>query len=90
MRKLPASVLESRGAFDKDPQRRRVDPISQGDLGKAPAYFTEEEAIVWDELKSIIPEGLAKQADRWICEIAARFMFKFRTSAGRSSNVERS
>jgi hypothetical protein len=86
-RKLPSSVLEARGSFAHDPQRKRVDPISQGDLGKAPAYFTEEEAIVWDELKSIIPEGLAKNADRWICEIAARFMFKFRTTGLKSPEL---
>jgi hypothetical protein len=79
MTKLPASVLEARGAFEKDPQRKRVDPVASGDLGNAPGYFTDGERKVWKELKGQIPEGVAKSADRMIVEICCRLMFKYRS-----------
>lgn len=70
--------MEARGAFEKDPQRRRVDPVAVGDLGDAPAYFSEAEQAVWAEIKATLPPGLAKSADRLLVEIASRLMAKFR------------
>lgn len=87
MRKLPASVLEAKGAFDKDPQRRRVDPIAQGDLGDAPSYFNAEQQAIWDELKNQLPEGLAKAADRMMAEVTVRLMYKLRTQGLNSSET---
>jgi hypothetical protein len=85
--KLPSSVLEARGSFKKDPKRKRVDPVVTGDLGEAPAYFHEDERAIWDELKGIIPVGLAKSADRWMVEIAARYMAKFRDTGLKSTEL---
>lgn len=87
MRKLPASVLEARGSFDKDPQRRRVDPVASGDLGEAPGYFSDDLRAIWNELKCQLPEGLAKSADRMMAEIAVRLMFKLRTQGLNSSET---
>ena len=78
MRKLPAAVLEAKGAFAINPERRRIDPVTTGDLGTAPAYFTPEETAIWDELKQQIPVGLAKSADRFLAEITVKLMTKFR------------
>jgi hypothetical protein len=77
-RKLPAAVLEAKGAFDHDPQRRRIDPVATGELGESPAYFNEAQGTIWDELKVQLPIGLAKSADRCMFEIAVRLMDRFR------------
>src|ERR1700733_5090681 len=77
-RKLPAALLEAKGAFDHDPQRRRVDPVATGDLGNAPSYFNDAQGKIWEELKAQLPVGLAKSADRCIFEIAVRLMDRFR------------
>lgn len=79
-KKLPASVLEAKGSFDHDPQRRRKDPVAFGDLGGSPAYFTKPQVEIWEELKQQLPVGLAKSADRSIFEIVCRLMEKFRTT----------
>lgn len=86
-RKLPASVLEAKGAFEKDPQRKRVDPVATGDLGTAPAYFNEVQSGVWEELKAQLPVGLAKSADRCIFEIAVRLMDRFRREGLKSTEL---
>lgn len=87
MRKLPASVLEANGAFEKDPQRRRKDPVTTGELGRPPAYFDDAQKAMWKELKAQMPQGLAKSADRWLCEVACRYMLKFRTTGLNASEL---
>lgn len=78
-RKLPAAVLEAKGAFDKDPQRRRVDPVATGDLGNPPLYFTAAQKDLWNEVKAVIPPGLAKSPDRFHFEILIRLLDKYRS-----------
>jgi phage terminase small subunit len=87
MRRLPASVLEAKGAFEKNPERKRVDPVAIGDLGNAPSYFDKDEKDIWKELKSQLPQGLAKSADRFMVEIACKLMRKFRTAGLNSSEL---
>lgn len=86
-RRLPASVLEAKGAFTKDPQRKRIDPVSSGELGEAPSYFSDEQRTIWNELKETLPPGLAKSADRMMAEISVRLMHKFRTSGLTASEL---
>ena len=79
MRKLSAAVAESRGYFDQHPERQRVDVIAKGDLGRPPIYFDKALKALWKELKTQIPTGVAKTADRWMVEVACKLMHKFRT-----------
>jgi phage terminase small subunit len=76
--KLPASVLEARGSFKKNPKRRRIDLEATGEVGNAPAYFLKNQRDIWKELKSILPKGLAKSPDKWMLELAVTYMDKFR------------
>src|SRR5580700_1399086 len=80
MKRLPASVLEANGAFDKNPNRQRVDLEAHGELGNAPTYFTKDQVAIWHEIKEQLPVGLAKSADRMIVEIACRLMHTYRTT----------
>jgi hypothetical protein len=86
-KRLPASVLEAKGAFEKDPKRKRVDPVATGDLGKAPSYFTDTQIRIWEELKCQLPVGLAKSADRCIFEIAVCLMDRFRSVGLKSTEL---
>lgn len=77
--RTPTNILELRGSFQHDPQRRRPDePIPAGDLGQAPRHLTAAQRRVWRELAEIVPPGVLGDSDRWIVEIAARLMAKLR------------
>jgi phage terminase small subunit len=76
--RLPASILKARGSFKINPGRKRVDPEAQGKLGQPPKYFTPSQKAIWKELKEILPKGLCKSADRWVCEVACVLMDEFR------------
>jgi hypothetical protein len=75
-------VLERRGAFKHDPQRKRDrldEPKPAAELGEPPEYFTEELIAIWDELAGVCPAGVLTNADRWLVELACQLMLKFRT-----------
>lgn len=75
----PTEVLELKGAFRKDPQRRRpVGPKSKRPLGSCPEYFGEDEAIVWAEVETMAAAGVLTSADRFIVEVLSRLVAKFR------------
>ena len=77
--RTPSKILELRGSFQHDPQRRRpAEPVPVGELGQAPRYLTPAQRRVWRELAEIVPPGVLGNSDRWIVEIAARLMAKMR------------
>jgi len=73
------SVLEGRGAFKKNPGRRRVEPKVSGPIGEPPDYFTEEEKSAWREIVRIAPLDVLSVADSLVVELAARLMVMFRS-----------
>lgn len=80
--RTPTKLLELRGAFKHDPKRaseRAGEPQPSGPLGEPPAYFTEELAAIWRELSALAPAGVLTNMDRWLVELAAQLMLKFRT-----------
>lgn len=85
--RLPSAVLEARGTFIKNPDRRRTDAISEGELGEAPDYFNPDQTQVWNEIKSQLPTGIAKSADRMWVEIASVLMLRFRTEKTHATNI---
>lgn len=81
----PTAELELRGAFRKDPKRRRKDPETAGPLGEPPAGWSEELKAVWYELADIAPIQVLRVRDRWIVETACRLMYAQRTDPDMSS-----
>jgi hypothetical protein len=77
----PTAVLELTGAFRKNPQRRRTDPVATGPLGDPPAHFTAELVSMWHELASLCPPGVLTASDRFLVEIAAVLMLRVRKQA---------
>jgi hypothetical protein len=76
----PTEVLLLNGAFKHDPKRARpIGPKADAPLGDPPPYFTETERACWLEAVGNAPAGVLTSADRFIVEIAARLIAKFRT-----------
>ena len=72
------AVLEATGSFDKNPQRRRSEPMASDEMGPPPTYFDEDECAVWLELVETSPKGVLKNSDRSALEIATALLSDFR------------
>lgn len=69
----PTKVLELRGSFDKDPQRRKArqhEPKVDAPLGPPPAYLDSSEVDRWADVAKMAP--WLTVADRVPVEIVAR------------------
>jgi phage terminase small subunit len=76
--RLPTEVLTLRGAFTKDPQRKRPPEAKAAPLQGAPAYLASDEAALWRELVANAPRGVLTTADGPTLEMVSRLMAKFR------------
>lgn len=76
--RTPSAVLEARGAFDKDPGRRRED-FEAGAFDPAPPkYFNAKQKAVWAEIVAVLPDSVLQATDRMAVELAARLIAQFR------------
>jgi hypothetical protein len=88
--RVPTSLLEIRGAFEHNPERRKDrenEPKPTGSLGPAPRTFKKEEKKIWKELQEIVPPGVLTNADRWTVEIACVLMARQRAGTITSSDL---
>lgn len=76
--RTPTNVLEIRGAFDKNPNRRREDAKTTGEIGDPPTYLSEMERLAWAEIVQNAPISVLTSADRQIVELASRLMAESR------------
>ena len=74
------NILDARGAFQKDPQRKRPnEPKSTiAFRASAPAHLTAEQCAVWAELVTQIPAGVLTGSDAAVVEITAVLFAQFR------------
>jgi phage terminase small subunit len=76
--RTPSAVLEARGAFAKDPARRRED-FAAGDFDpNPPEYFQPYQVAVWDEIVGVLPATVLQATDRMAVELASRLVANFR------------
>lgn len=76
--RTPSAALEARGAFDKDPGRRREDFNAGAFDPTPPKYFTVKQKAVWSEIVSVLPANVLQATDRMAVELAARVIAHFR------------
>jgi hypothetical protein len=76
--RTPSNVLELKGAFDKNPQRRREDPKVEPGLGDPPGYFDDEERTIWEEIAATAPEGVLARSDRLCVEMLIPLIVRLR------------
>jgi hypothetical protein len=85
--RLPTAVLELRGAFKRNPDRKRArqnEPLVTTPLPEPPAYLTADTTAAWNEMKD---HGFwLTSADRFLVEIAATLMSRYRTDAQSAEN----
>lgn len=70
--RTPSEKLKQQGAFDKDPQRARVDPVAKALIGDPPKRLKKLECLIWDELKANALPGVLKDSDRDAFETLCR------------------
>lgn len=77
----PTEVLELKGAFAKDPQRKRPIGAKSGKpIGKPPAHLSDGEKICWAELAAIAPAGVLQRENAALLELTARLLNESRWS----------
>lgn len=77
--RTPTEKLKATGAFKKDPNRAREDPVTAGPLGSPPSHLTEVEKEAWNEITGYAPVGVLRLSDRIAVEQCARLVAKSRT-----------
>ena len=85
--RTPSAVLEARGAFAKDPGRRREDFDAGGFDPAPPKYFTVKQKAVWDEIVGVLPASVLQATDRMAVELAARLIANFRALPDRDVSM---
>lgn len=84
--RTPTNVLELRGAFKKDPQRKRKnEPKPTGEIG-AHSLGTTNPSEIWDELVAACAPNVLTVSDRIALEIAVEYMSQFRKDPANYSN----
>ena len=79
MSRKPTAILEAKGAYVKDPQRRRKsEPKPLRGIGEARPSRSCDYIKVWDELVNDIPPGVLFCSDRVWLEIAVTLLCEFR------------
>lgn len=78
--RTPSNILELRGAFDKNPQRRREEPKVDSEPGQPPEHFDDARCATWAEIVDMAPEGVLTKADRIAVEMLADLMVRYRAS----------
>src|SRR5688500_7527160 len=75
----PSNVLELKGAFRKDPQRRRTGvKAPAGVVGDPPERFDEHQRTAWTDIVRDAPPGVLKASDRASVELLATLIAEFR------------
>ena len=84
--RTPTSVLEARGAFKHDPQRRRPsEPVVTEPIGTPPHHLTAAQLLAWDEIVGYAPDGVLTSADRLSVEVASVLLAEFRADPAEMS-----
>ena len=77
----PTNVLELKGAFAKNPQRRRTEePEPEGEIGDPPEGLSEAERACWLEVVDLAHKGTLCRTDRMVVEHLARVLAELRAS----------
>lgn len=78
--RTPTNLLDARGAFKRNPQRRRDgEPVVREPLGAPPVSLAGAALVAWNEIVMTAPIGVLTEADRLAVEMAAHLLAEFRT-----------
>jgi hypothetical protein len=78
--RTPTAILEAKGAFNQNPQRKRLnEPTSTRPLGSPPKYLSKEQKKIWKETAKRLPPGVALESDRDAFEMMVRLTHSLRS-----------
>lgn len=78
--RTPTKVLDARGAFKKDPQRKREgEPEVKEPVGSVPKYFDDMQKAAWKQITTQAPMGVLTEADTMAVEMASILLAEMRT-----------
>lgn len=86
--RTPSKVLELRGSFRKDPQRRRIDIAGKGALGVPPDHLTEGQQKAWHDIVDRAPHEMLTQTDEISLETMAVLLDRVREKHKRDDITE--
>ena len=87
--RTPSNVLELRGAFKKDPQRRREDLPGVGAFNPNPPSNLQQELLpAWREIVGQINPAVLTASDYLSIEIMARLLVQLRMTGDKSLGTE--
>lgn len=76
-RRVPTAILDAKGSFLKDPQRKRVnEPTSDKPLGPAPARLSDDCKRIWKQLQKECCPGVLLRSDRTAFELLVKLTLK--------------
>lgn len=78
MPRTPSKVLEARGTFAHNPDRKREDFASGAFDKSPPSYFKELQIDAWNDIVEVLPDSVLQATDGIIVELAARLVSRFR------------
>lgn len=84
---MPSYLLEARGSFKRNPNRKRVDVVDDRALGDPPEHLNESERAAWLELAANATPDTLSRADRIALELTARLLLKMRSGEARASEL---
>lgn len=71
--RTPAKILELKGAWKKDPQRRRSSVGGSGEFNRQPPSYMPQECVrAWNFIVEQVPPGVLTASDYASVEIMAR------------------
>jgi phage terminase small subunit len=79
--RTPTAILEAKGSYIINPERKRdAEPKGGGPLGGPPKYLMDEEKKIWKEIAKRLPNGVAFESDRDSFEMLVRLTHVMRYS----------
>ena len=76
------AILEARGAFAKNPDRKRVDPVVTDPFPtQAPGHLNPLQVKCWHLIRECIPASVLNGADALMVEVCACLYAEFRSDS---------
>lgn len=85
--RTPTPILELRGAFDKNPNRRRPSEPKPEPLGDPPDHLHDQARQAWVEIVSVSPAGVLGSMDRPLLEIASNLLAAHRNNPSETKGL---
>lgn len=76
--RTPATILQLKGAFKDNPNRKREDAKVNKPIGEPPKTLTLFQLKIWREIVSKIPDDVAGDADEFMLELVVILFSEFR------------